>query len=66
MKLKRIKELMEFEQNCVVRGATCDRNCGKCDLVQDSDELIQAYTAVIGMIQGYINQGWKDVSITDK
>lgn len=65
MKLKRIKELMEFERNCVVRGATCDRNCGKCDLVQDSDELIQAYTAVIGMTQGYINQGWKDVFVTD-
>lgn len=47
MELKRVKELMEIERECVIRGSTCDRDCGKCDLVQDTEELLEAYKIVI-------------------
>ena len=41
----RIIELMRIERECVSRD--CDRECGKCDLVQDRSELIAAYDIVI-------------------
>lgn len=47
MKLQRVKELMEIERECVTRGSECDRDCGNCELVQDADELIEAFNIVI-------------------
>lgn len=45
MKIDRVKELLKLEAQCVERNAAhdCDRNCAKCDLVQDDLELLEMY-----------------------
>ena len=45
-------ELLKIERECVNRnnqpfGKNCDRNCGKCDLVQNTEELLEMYDYVI-------------------
>ena len=35
--------LVKIERECVIRADVCDRNCEKCDLVQDSGKLIDMY-----------------------
>ena len=47
MTIKRALELMQIEKECVSRGDTCGRDCGNCELVQDTDELLEAYDKVI-------------------
>lgn len=37
---------LEIERECVSRD-NCDRDCGKCDLVQDRDTLLKAYDLAI-------------------
>ena len=44
MNLRRAAELMNIEKQCVKRASTCDRDCAKCDLVQENSELIEAYS----------------------
>lgn len=61
MKL-RAMELLAIEQECVARGTgyfepdgsfyQCDRDCSKCDLVQDSTELLEMYDYVRDLIEG--------------
>lgn len=45
MDYERAYSLMDIEQRCVLRASDkrCDRDCEKCDLVQDSKELVAAY-----------------------
>lgn len=44
----RALELLKIERECVLRNETgCDRDCAKCDLVQDTDELLKMYKFVI-------------------
>lgn len=50
----RALELMKIEKECIRRNASpfeCDRNCAKCDLVQDDAELTEAYEYVIGVLE---------------
>jgi hypothetical protein len=51
MTIERIIELLEIEKECILRNATgeCNRDCAKCDLVQDDTELQEMYTEVIAM-----------------
>ena len=46
---ERILELLEIEKRCLLRD--CDRDCAKCDLVQDRDELEEMYTLAYCIIQ---------------
>lgn len=39
--------VLQNERECVIRGATCDRDCAKCDLVMPSEKIISAYDNVI-------------------
>jgi uncharacterized protein YecT (DUF1311 family) len=56
MTIQRAKELMEIERKCVKRNeAGCNRDCAKCDLAQQTNELIAAYDKVIS----YINSASK-------
>lgn len=43
MNKERAKELLETELKCITRVDTCNRDCGKCDLIQDTDELKAMY-----------------------
>lgn len=40
---------MKTEAECVRRndGENCDRDCGKCDLLRDAAEILEAYAVVI-------------------
>ena len=46
------KKLMQIEKECINRD--CDRNCAKCDIVQDINELNSAYDVVIKALEKQI------------
>ena len=46
--LLRAIELLGIERECVSRD--CDRDCGRCDLVQEKSELLEMYDEVIRII----------------
>ena len=47
---------MKTEAECVHRndGKNCDRDCGKCDLLRDASEILEAYTVVIAAAEKQI------------
>lgn len=52
MDLIKTHEIMENELRCVQRASVnaCDRDCGHCDLLMDTGEIIQAYGKVIQLL----------------
>lgn len=42
---RRILELLKIERECVKRGE--NRKCNECDLVQNTDELLEMYDSLI-------------------
>lgn len=45
---ERVLELLKIERECIKRNKFgCDRKCGECDLVQDTEELLEMYDTVI-------------------
>lgn len=40
---------LQIERECVSRD--CDRDCGKCDLVQDRDWLLSVYDDAIALLK---------------
>ena len=70
MTSERIIELLTCEQTCVKRQGTdkCDRNCARCDLIQDSKEIEQMYDEAEEIIKNYerirkIIRGGSSVSV---
>lgn len=57
MTTQRIHDIMENELRCVQRASVnaCDRNCKECNLLMDTDEIIQAYNEIIKIIERMIN-----------
>jgi len=53
MKDTRVIELLRIERECVRRGLSCDRECGNCELTQDTDELLEMYGTAIELISAY-------------
>lgn len=53
MTIQHIHDIMENELQCVQRNELkeCDRDCGKCDLLMDTDEIIQAYNDVLKILE---------------
>ena len=51
MTIERMIELLKIEHECITRGATCDRNCANCDLVQKDTDLDEMYRSVIGILE---------------
>lgn len=58
MIVQRVVELLKIELEYIKRnnGSSCDRNCSQCDLVQDSQELIDCYETAIQIIGGINNE----------
>ena len=55
MTSERVVELLKIERECIKRNSIpfgCDRRCGECDLVQDTDELLEMYDTVIEKYKG--------------
>ena len=48
-----VLEVMKTERQCVIRNeiGSCNRDCGNCDLLLPTNDIIQAYDRVIMMIQ---------------
>lgn len=58
---KRAIELLKIERECVNRnnqpfGMNCNRECGKCDLLQNTDELIEMYDFVIDAMEYSVDE----------
>ena len=56
-------KLMAVEKECVIRNSVgiCERACDSCDLLQDADELIEAYEMAEYALQRLTEAGaeWK-------
>lgn len=46
---KNVIKGLQIERECVSRD--CDRDCGKCDLVQDRDWLLSVYDDAIALLK---------------
>ena len=48
-----VRHIMENELKCVQRAAAnaCDRNCSACNLLMNTDKIIQAYSYVITLLE---------------
>lgn len=58
---ERAIELLKIERECINRnyqpfGKNCDRNCSKCDLVQNPEELLKMYDYVIDAMEKELEQ----------
>ena len=56
MNMAKIKHIMECEKECVLRQDTpkCNRDscgCQCCDLIQDADEVVEAYDTIIDLLK---------------
>ena len=65
MDIQKTIEIMQNEAECVKRndGKNCDRDCGKCDLLKDAKEILEAYQiAILGFqeLQQYRQIGTVD------
>lgn len=58
MPLTEVVRLLKVERECIKRNENkmCNRDCAKCDLVQNTDDLISAYTTAILFIEARINK----------
>ena len=45
MTIEEAKKMIQIEKSCI--NGHCDRNCGKCDIAQDIDDLNSAYDIVL-------------------
>ncbi len=56
MDLIKAHKIMENELRCVQRASVnaCDRDCKHCDLLMDTNEIIQAYGIVIKILEEQI------------
>lgn len=52
---EKIINVLKIERECVSRD--CDRDCGKCDLVQDRDWLLSAYDNAIALLKAQEPKG---------
>ena len=52
MNLVRALELIKIEKQCIERNKKqqCDRQCEACDLVQKTNDLLEAYEAIIDFV----------------
>lgn len=49
LNLEHMKQVLKTEQECVRRD--CNRDCGNCDLVMDSNDILQAYEKLIMLVE---------------
>ena len=56
MDIQKAIEIIKTEAECVRRndGKNCDRDCGKCDLLRDASEILEAYMVVISAAEKQI------------
>lgn len=65
MKPSEAMKIMKIEKECVLRQDTpkCNRDtcgCQCCDLIQDADEVVEAYELAIQALDVCISDVWGD------
>ena len=50
MMLSDVIKVIQTERECIARQQ-CDRDCGKCDLVMNADEILAAYDYVLDILK---------------
>ena len=50
MKISELLDVMRTERECISRQE-CDRDCGKCDLVMETDIILEAYNEIIEILE---------------
>lgn len=55
---EKLLKVLKTERECVSRD--CDRDCGKCDLSLDRDEIVGVYNAMIAMFDPSDKEGEGD------
>lgn len=62
--------VLKFEKACVLRQDTprCDRDCGKCDLLLPTEDVLQAYDMAVEVLANQKDDGEieADQKLTDK
>ncbi len=53
MTLPKAIDILSIERKCVSRD--CDRDCGKCNLVMETEDILAAYDYILNMLK-YINK----------
>ena len=53
MTLQKAIDVLSTERECVSRD--CDRDCGKCDLVMKTEDILAAYDYILNLLK-YINK----------
>ena len=62
MTIREAMELIANEKRCVTRAETCDRDCGRCDLLRDSEDIKEAFDiALNALLLAEITIGRDDV-----
>lgn len=51
MKSEEIVRLLRIERECVSRNENCDRQCNKCDLIQNTNKLLEMYDDAIYLFE---------------
>jgi hypothetical protein len=53
MTIERMIELLSIEHECILRNTngSCDRQCERCELVQDDGELGEMYERAIAILE---------------
>lgn len=65
MNKERAKELLETELKCITRVDACNRDCGKCDLVQNKG-YVQMGNKKINHVQRDSRKTRKEVTMTNR
>lgn len=54
MNADRAIEVIKTERLCVLKNEnkSCDRNCAKCELVMETEEIIEAYNMAVLALKG--------------
>lgn len=51
MTIEEAKKLLIVERNCVRRAEVCNRECNTCELVQDTDKLLEMYDETVKRLE---------------
>ena len=64
MNIERAVQLLEIEKECIRRSADCNRDCARCELVQDGAELSEAYDTAIATLHKAVSDEYVKIPET--
>lgn len=54
MTIEKAMNIIQTERTCVLRANICNRDCGKCELVMETLDIIEAYDIAIDALIYYL------------